>query len=94
MSKQKSVIVTVIIAVLAGIVIFAAYRMWQPAFIVITAALAGVGFWSTAVRLCGWLEAETFKPEEAVEPLDVKGFRTEETEEPQADQEKREPLRG
>ena len=42
MSKQKSIIVTVIIAVLAGIVIFASYRMWHPAFIVITAALSGV----------------------------------------------------
>jgi len=71
MSKQKSIVVTVIIAVLAGIVIFASYRMWHPAFIVITAALSGVGFWSAAVKLCSWLEVETFKPEEAVEPLEV-----------------------
>lgn len=71
MSKQKSVTVTVIIAVLAGIVIFASYRMWHPAFIVITAALSGVGFWSAAVNLCSWLEAESFTPEEAVEPLEI-----------------------
>lgn len=71
MNKTKSVTVTVIIAVLAGIVIFASYRMWHPAFIVITAALSGVGFWSTAVNLCSWLEAESFTPEEAVEPLEI-----------------------
>lgn len=88
MSKQKSIVVTVIIAVLAGIVIFASYRMWHPAFIVITAALSGVGFWSAAVKLCSWLEVETFKPEEAVEPLEVTP-RTE-TEEPQ--EEERETL--
>lgn len=74
MSKQKSIVVTVIIAVLAGIVIFAAYRMWQPTFIIMASALAGVGFWSAAVKLCSWLEAESFTAEEAVEPLEVKGF--------------------
>ena len=71
MSKQKSIVVTVIIAVLAGIVIFAAYRMWNPAFIIMASALAGVGFWSAAVKLCSWLEAESFTPEEAVEPLEI-----------------------
>ena len=81
MSKQKSIVVTVIIAVLAGIVIFASYRMWHPAFIVITVALSGVGFWSAAVKLCSWLEAESFTPEEAVEPLEVKGFQIGEKEE-------------
>ena len=90
MSKTKSIVVTVIIAVLAGIVIFASYRMWHPAFIVITAALSGVGFWSAAVKLCSWLEVETFKPEEAVEPLEVKGFRSDEKEESQ--EEERETL--
>ena len=72
MSKQKSITVTVIIAVLAGIAIFAAYQMWRTAFIIITSALSAAGFYSVAAFLCDWLEADTFKPEEAVEPLEIK----------------------
>lgn len=71
MSKQKSIVVTVIIAVLAGIVIFASYRMWHPAFIILTATFSGIGFLSAASFFCTWLEQESLKEETAVEPIKI-----------------------
>lgn len=58
MSKRKSVIVTVIVAVMLGIIVFAAYKLLFPAFVVIVGALSGVGFIAGARAFCRWLEQE------------------------------------
>ena len=58
MSKQKSVFVTAIVAVMLGIIVFAAYRLLMPAFVIIVGALAGVGFGAGATAFCRWLEQE------------------------------------
>lgn len=69
MSKTKSMWVTVIVAVLLGIVVFAAYRLWMPAFIVLTAVFSGIGFLSAASYFCTWLEQESKRTEPVVEPV-------------------------
>ena len=69
MSKTKSVIVTVIVCVLLGIAAFAAYRLWAPAFVIMTATFSGIGFLSAASYFCTWLEAETGVEETPVEPI-------------------------
>lgn len=58
MSKKKSVFVTAIVAVMLGIIVFAAYKLLFPAFVVIVGALAGVGFGAGATAFCRWLETE------------------------------------
>lgn len=58
MSKSKSVFVTAIVAVMLGIITFAAYKLLFPAFVIITAALSGLGFVAGARVFCRWLETE------------------------------------
>lgn len=58
MSKQKSVFVTAIVAVMLGIITFAAYKLLFPAFVVIVGALSGLGFIAGARVFCRWLETE------------------------------------
>ena len=69
MSKTKSMVVTVIVAVLLGVAAFAAYRLWMPAFIILTATFSGIGFLSAASFFCTWLEQESLKEETPVEPI-------------------------
>ena len=86
MSKQKSVFVTAIVAVMLGIIVFAAYKLLFPAFVVIVGALSGVGFIAGATAFCRWLEAER-EPElpkltpvvvrEPVESFDYESIREE-----------------
>lgn len=85
MSKQKSVFVTAIVAVMLGIIVFAAYKLLFPAFVVIVGALSGVGFIAGARVFCRWLEAER-EPEltkltpvmvEPVESFDYESIREE-----------------
>lgn len=75
MSKKKSVAVTVIVCVLLGVAAFAAYRLATPVFVILTAVFSGVGFLSAASFFCTWLEQESLKEEEAVEPINVKAKR-------------------
>jgi len=72
MSKKKSVAVTTIVSALLVVVAIAAYRLAMPVFIIITAVFGGVGFLSAASFFCTWLEQESLKEEEAVEPITVK----------------------
>ena len=58
MSKKKSVFVTAIVAVMLGIITFAAYKLLFPAFVVIVGALSGLGFIAGARVFCRWLETE------------------------------------
>lgn len=71
MSKLKSVTVTSIVAVMLGIIVFAAYRLLFPAFVVIVGILSGGGFIAGFKVFCSWLEQESLKEEEAVEPPKV-----------------------
>lgn len=58
MSKQKSVFVTAVVAVMLGVIVFAAYMLLLPAFVIIVGALAGWGFICGARAFCEWLEQE------------------------------------
>ena len=58
MCKLKSVFVTAIVAVMLGIIVFAAYKLLFPAFVVIVGGLSGVGYICGATAFCRWLEAE------------------------------------
>lgn len=69
MSKKKSVAVTTIVSALLVVVAIAAYRLAMPVFIIITAVFGGIGFLSSASFFCAWLEQESLKEEEAVEPI-------------------------
>ena len=68
MSKQKSIFVTAIMAVMLAVITFAAYRLSMPVFIVLVGILSAVGFASAAIMFCKWLQ----KPSEREEDdLDV-----------------------
>ena len=72
MSKQKSVFVTAIMAVMLAIITFSAYRLSMPVFIILVGALSGVGFMSSATMFCKWLQ----KPSECGEDdLDIIHFK-------------------
>ena len=72
MSKQKSVFVTAIMAVMLAIITFSAYRLSMPVFIVLVGILSAVGFASAAIMFCKWLE----KPSEREEDdLDIIHFK-------------------
>lgn len=58
MNNTKATIVTALVTVLLGIAAFAAYRLCMPAFIILTAIFAGIGFLSAASFFCAWLETE------------------------------------
>lgn len=72
MSKQKSVFVTAIMAVMLAIITFSAYRLYMPVFIVLVGILSAVGFASVAIMFCKWLQ----KPSEREEDdLDIIHFK-------------------
>lgn len=64
MNNTKATIVTVLVAVLLGVAAYAAYRLCMPAFVIMTAVFAGVGFLSAASFFCCWLETEPRPREE------------------------------
>ena len=68
MSKQKSVFVTAIMAVMLAIITFSAYRLSMPVFIILVSILSSVGFASSAIMFCRWLEKEPVKAPEVMEP--------------------------
>ena len=55
MSMKKSVFVTALLAVMLGIIVFAAYKLLLPAFVAIVGALASLGFVTGAWAFCRWL---------------------------------------
>lgn len=73
MSKSKSMVVTIIVAILLGIAAFAAYRLAMPVFIILAAVFSGIGFLSAASFFCTWLEQESKRTEPVVEPVMCKG---------------------
>ena len=72
MSKQKSVFVTAIMAVMLAVITFASYKLSMPVFIALVSILSAVGFASSAVAFCKWLQ----KPSECGEDdLDIIHFK-------------------
>ena len=70
MSKNKSIFVTLVMAVMLALILVGAYRIEEKAFFGILAALAGYGFLRGAGDLCRWMQAEP-KPIETVEAEEV-----------------------
>ena len=70
MSKNKSIFVTLVMAVMLALILVGAYRIEEKAFFGILAALAGYGFLRGAGDLCRWMQAEP-KPVETVEAEQV-----------------------
>ena len=56
MSKQKSVFVTAIMAVMLAVITFASHKLSMPVFIVLVGIFAAVGFAASAVAFCKWLQ--------------------------------------
>ena len=73
MSKKKSMFVTAIISVMMAVIMFAAYRLSMPVFIVLVGILSGAGFMSVATIFCGWLQKPSERDEELIEPPLVVG---------------------
>ena len=70
MSKNKSIFVTLVMAVMLALILVGAYRIEEKAFFGILAGLAGYGFLRGAGDLCRWMQAEP-KPIETVEAEQV-----------------------
>jgi len=66
MSKSKSVIMTLVVAVMLALILCGAYKFVRVAFFAILAALAFYGYLRGAGDLCRWMEAEP-KPAKTVE---------------------------
>lgn len=71
MNKQKSVLVTAIIFFLTAVIALAAYKLSTPVFILLVSVFSAVGFASSAVSFCRWLEKEPTRTEEPIEPLTI-----------------------
>lgn len=59
MNKQKSVIVTAIVATMLAIILIFAYRMGARAFPILAGLLGVYGFLCAACNFCRWLGRET-----------------------------------
>lgn len=59
MSKKKSVFVTVVVSVMMAFVAIASNRIMYPLFVAIVSSFAALGFLSSAVAFCKWLEKPT-----------------------------------
>ena len=72
MSKSKSVIMTLVVAVMLALILGGAYKFVRVAFFAILAALAFYGYLRGAGDLCRWMEAQP-KPAKTVEaePVNV-----------------------
>lgn len=66
MSKSKSVIMTLVVAVMLALILGGAYKFVRVAFFAILAALAFYGYLRGAGDLCRWMEAQP-KPAKTVE---------------------------
>ena len=66
MSKSKSVIMTLVVAVMLALILCGAYKFVRVAFFAILAALAFYGYLRGAGDLCRWMAAEP-KPIKTVE---------------------------
>lgn len=56
MSKKKSIVVTVIVAIMMVLIAVASNRIVYSAFVVIVSTFAVIGFLACTVLFCKWLE--------------------------------------
>lgn len=66
MSKNKSIVMTLVVAVMLALILVGAYKFVRVAFIAILAALACYGFLRGSGDLCRWMQAEP-KPAKTIE---------------------------
>ena len=59
MSNRKSIVVTVIVAVMLAVIVYSAWRMQNGAFPVLLGLLAVYGFAAAAGGFCRWLRRES-----------------------------------
>lgn len=71
MSRNKSIFITLIMAVMLAVILVGAHRIDEKVFVGLVAALAGYGFLRGAGDLCRWLQAKE-KPVEVVYGEEVK----------------------
>lgn len=59
MNKQKSIIVTVIMALMLAVTLFSAWKLSGPMFAALASLLGAYGFLCGAANFCRWLGRET-----------------------------------
>lgn len=74
MNKSKSLIVTIIFAVMLAVIDFGFLKIWIPGFGIITGALAALGFWRLAEIFAGWLQGVN----DDIDPLELPSLKQEE----------------
>lgn len=74
MSKSKSLIVTILFAVMLAAIDFGFLKIWLPGFGIISGALAGLGFWRLAEIFDGWLQGAG----DDIDPLELPSLKQEE----------------
>lgn len=75
MNKSKSLIVTILFAVMLAAIDFGFLKIWIPGFGIITGALALFGFWKLAEVFAGWLQGAG----DDIDPLELPSLKQEET---------------
>lgn len=75
MNKSKSLIVTILFAVMLAAIDFGFLKIWIPGFGIISGALAALGFWRLAEIFAGWLQGAG----EDIDPLELPSLKQEET---------------
>ena len=76
MNKSKSLIVTILFAVMLAAIDFGFLKIWIPGFGIITGALAALGFWRLAEIFAGWLQGTG----DDIDPLELPSLKLEKQE--------------
>ena len=76
MNKSKSLIVTILFAVMLAAIDMGLLKIWIPGFGIITGALALFGFWKLAEVFAGWLQGAG----DDIDPLELPSLKQEEEE--------------
>jgi hypothetical protein len=74
MNKSKSLIVTILFAVMLAAIDMGLLKIWIPGFGIITGALALFGFWKLAEVFAGWLQGAG----DDIDPLELPSLKQEE----------------
>lgn len=74
MNKSKSLIVTILFAVMLAAIDMGLLKLWIPGFGIITGALAALGFWRLAEIFAGWLQGTN----DDIDPLELPSLKQEE----------------
>ena len=73
MNKSKSLIVTILFAVMLAAIDMGLLKIWIPGFGIITGALALFGFWKLAEVFAGWLQGDG----DDIDPLELPSLKQE-----------------